>query len=1634
MNNYIEKQTPSMSTETENLPNRAAPGILSGPIRCTLDIYQVNKSSGIVTHNDYPRCDNLSRIFCKIDVTSLCNFKTISKVVLKIRKYSGSVAGMNVYPATSNNSVALVAAPTNYLSEIEQNGNSYVLIDVSSYIKNSESKTLYIAIQSDSGNYCSLYNTGFVEMTYIEDDDLINSGKVEKEFGSKGNYSVNLRNGKLHYTQHLYSSMGELMPLNLSLTYNSADCDNSAPNGISCGIKGWTINYAQSLCDDSADILYMDGKHIIHRFKKSKNNAQVYNDATGKNGLILTSTNTERQISDGKTTSMQFDSIGRLVEITNSNTPTPLSTSIDYLTSDSMIWRITDGMGDLYSFNYFDGQIVIKKGSTPLVELTLTGELLTSIRYCLSNQTVTFAYNSNNQLISVTDSASNQKLKFEYTTAKSVSAIKQYVSKTSDSAQESCFLEYGLLQTRTYLCRNSDNKNNKYSTMIHSFAQDGKFLSSSEETDSGTVPVTTLTQRDFEVGLANIPSTSVTSFDINGYAIQESVSSEPIIVDTTEQDYDTYIFAATAEIIATVTDSMEEVAPTLYVVLKDGSKTLTTLYFDTSKRYEETLFSTVKLSPAVHNLSVDVVVENTKMGAIINNVNLYSTRKDNTKQYLNVNTGSEDITEKLGNERNTWYENLRGKLLCGNITVENIKYTYKDYLLTTISRLKNPTSFNVWYNDGECLLYGVNSAQLLFNETSHDIEDVTCCILSSTKGKNTFEYAIPNQQHFLTLRKNVCSGNDNLLSEDVVDQYFKTITSTDGHGIVTSFEYNSKGLVTSTTVSHPDSSLLNVVEESTYNSQNLLSSTKTRRYFTDYTHSYYYSEDYSLISEKDANDQAINYTYSDDSNEKLSKISSTLAGANQTCENTIDYDGDRVEQLEHNNSPFTFTYDERNNISNIKIAGKTLATNQYVYNQGGTTDIITVYGNGQKIKKYYDKYNRLIKVSDVTTAEQVKCQYIYSDTEIDTSLSDPTTASVSVSTKSQLRVVVDHMAGTNTWYTYDSSGQLIKTSNSKLTTSVTKDSCNRTNTISQQCEGTTTTTTYTYASQTDDTLQSEQTTVGQNRITTNYIRDALQRPIETSITVNGNGYSRDIAYIPRQTRTQLPNPGGGGGGTIEPWSLNSIGYKTETVGTTYYPSLVTTKELRNNSAVETESLSLTYDANGNITTYGYNTYTYDKFNRLTRENNYYLDKTITWEYDVGGNITSRKEYALTTSSILFNPTKTDSYTYGSDWKDQLTSFCGKSCIYDLAGNPTTYKGDTLTWEGRLLKTYRKQINSSTISMNYTADGLRISKTVSNSSTSEYTYNGSTLVREKITYSNGQTHNLTFLYNGEGLTGLVHNTTLYTYRKNLFGDIIAIYQGNTKVADYYYDAYGNCSVITNSLVGLMNPFRYRGYYYDSDLGLYYLQSRYYDPQTGRFINADDVSYLDPETIHGLNLYAYCLNNPVMYVDPVGHFVISIGIAASSALVYYALVALGVVGATTAVAYLEKETHIIENTVNYIVDSTFDLDQNTLHKSDSYDQVNSLPNNNVADFTYNKISTFDNINFIDNVVYYKRKKVAPRIRSKSKKIAKEKAFLKGGRRPPIHHPNGKHGPHFHPNDPRFKHWHYYYLWLLLFGYDD
>ena len=104
-----------------------------------------------------------------------------------------------------------------------------------------------------------------------------------------------------------------------------------------------------------------------------------------------------------------------------------------------------------------------------------------------------------------------------------------------------------------------------------------------------------------------------------------------------------------------------------------------------------------------------------------------------------------------------------------------------------------------------------------------------------------------------------------------------------------------------------------------------------------------------------------------------------------------------------------------------------------------------------------------------------------------------------------------------------------------------------------------------------------------------------------------------------------------------------------------------------------------------------------------------------------------------------------------------------------------------------------------------------------------------------------------------------------------------------VVKYLYDAWGNCTIsseTTNYTLAAANPIRYRGYYYDHDTGLYYLNARYYSPKWRRFVSPDETTYLDPESVNGLNLYCYCNNDPVNFVDPSGNsaFLVALSVLA------------------------------------------------------------------------------------------------------------------------------------------------------------
>ena len=329
------------------------------------------------------------------------------------------------------------------------------------------------------------------------------------------------------------------------------------------------------------------------------------------------------------------------------------------------------------------------------------------------------------------------------------------------------------------------------------------------------------------------------------------------------------------------------------------------------------------------------------------------------------------------------------------------------------------------------------------------------------------------------------------------------------------------------------------------------------------------------------------------------------------------------------------------------------------------------------------------------------------------------------------------------------------------------------------------------------------------------------------------------------------------------------------------------------------TLSYEYDAEERITKVtdsidGTTEYTYDALGQL-------LTETVTkdgvttvvnsMEYDNYGNITKKNGKM---------------YTYDATWKDLLTCYDGQSILYDDQGNPTSYLGQTLTWEkGRQLKTLVKGTGDSrkTYTFTYNANGIRTSKalregdTASDTRIHKYTLNGTEILRETVYDPNMGGDSILYelypLRDNEGeVCGIIHRVFAYTeagkiyqeipyyFQKNLQGDVIAIVDSEAAiVARYSYDAWGKVLSITDkdgnpisplsAHIANINPYRYRGYYYDEETKLYYLQSRYYDADVGRFINSDNIEIIfSKSTPFSFNMFTYCLNNAVNCEDADG----------------------------------------------------------------------------------------------------------------------------------------------------------------------
>ena len=359
----------------------------------------------------------------------------------------------------------------------------------------------------------------------------------------------------------------------------------------------------------------------------------------------------------------------------------------------------------------------------------------------------------------------------------------------------------------------------------------------------------------------------------------------------------------------------------------------------------------------------------------------------------------------------------------------------------------------------------------------------------------------------------------------------------------------------------------------------------------------------------------------------------------------------------------------------------------------------------------------------------------------------------------------------------------------------------------------------------------------------------------------------------------------------------------------------------------------------NGTAFIYSGYIYDEYNRLKlelfRNENKEADLSYIYLYtfDENGNRTSKEVYTypgdctidaigftyngdpvcagyyldiVSAEDYYYNHTtfgdaltSVTTTTYNGDGEDDNVTET-KTFTYDSIGNMLTYGSDNyvMEWNGKQLANFTEHDWSNGHSYTstdyfYNENGIRIGKQ-QGSSSQVYSLDGDKIMR--MAYYNGEilAADVRFYYDASGAptkmrvmdisstgTSVEGDYTFYLVI-NPLGDIINILDSNgNRIVEYAYDAFGNAQIrnIANTTQSQLaidyNPFRYRGYFYDTESGFYYLNSRYYAPELGRFISMDDFAYLASDgNLANANLYVYCNNNPVMLKDDSGNYVSTI----------------------------------------------------------------------------------------------------------------------------------------------------------------
>ena len=550
---------------------------------------------------------------------------------------------------------------------------------------------------------------------------------------------------------------------------------------------------------------------------------------------------------------------------------------------------------------------------------------------------------------------------------------------------------------------------------------------------------------------------------------------------------------------------------------------------------------------------------------------------------------------------------------------------------------------------------------------------------------------------------------------------------------------------------------------------------------------------------------------------------------------TNGYTDNLLSTLTHTNTSgktttYSFIYGAADLQTAVNIGSRNLVSN--AYNSGTWTLSSQTYGNGDYWKYFYDNMDTLTsRFTNCSDTEGIGFYYTYNGKGklVRIEMKSVTIADGAVTGGTLL---------SSENYLYDGSDRLIRVVETDGNNVVKHDFS------------------WTYDAKDNVTALTE--SIGGKSFSYTYAYDDDSRPtafgygdVTKQITYDGHGRSSGTT-VKNGSRTVL-----------------GTGYAYRDVDSTYTTTQV--KSVTNSYGGKTANFNYTYDANGNILSVSGAqtvTYEYDNLGQLITETIGPGDDQviIRYTYDNGGNILSRTEYACSGNGTVSGSGTTTSYTYGdAEWGDLLTAYNGEAISYDGIGNPLSYRGWTMNWQGgRQLASMTK--GSDTLSFAYNESGLRTSKTV-NGVAHSYVWQGSKLAAD-IT----DAYALYFHYDSTGdVIGFTRTAngadTEYFYVKNLQGDILKVITATgTEAATYTYDAWGRVLASTGDLADV-NPIRYRGYYYDTETGLYYLKSRYYDPEVDRFISPD-VFASTGQGIFGTNMFTYCKNNSIVLSDRSG----------------------------------------------------------------------------------------------------------------------------------------------------------------------